>query len=127
MAAVLDAADAAGPAMRRARPRPPRPGHQRPVARPPDAIDPAFGGDSRAAHAWLASSAGAAFVEVAGDLELDLDTPDDLLLAGEIAARPRNEPVPDSQPVRELDPMPDPQPIRDASLASDPASRVTQR
>ncbi len=48
---------------------------------PPDAIDPAFGGDSRAGHAWLASSADIAFVEVAGLLELDLDTPDDLLLA----------------------------------------------
>ena len=53
---------------------------------PPDVIDPAFGGDSRAAHAWLASSADAAFVEVAGDLGLDLDTPDDLLLVS--AARP---------------------------------------
>lgn len=48
---------------------------------PPDAIDPAFGGDSRAGHAWLAGSADAAFVELAGILELDLDTPDDLLLA----------------------------------------------
>lgn len=48
---------------------------------PPDVIDPAFGGDSRAAHAWLASSAEAAFVEVPGVLALDVDTPDDLLLA----------------------------------------------
>ena len=48
---------------------------------PPDAIDPAFGGDSRAGHAWLASSADIAFRELAGILELDLDTPDDLLLA----------------------------------------------
>jgi 2-phospho-L-lactate/phosphoenolpyruvate guanylyltransferase len=47
---------------------------------PPDVIDPAFGGDSRAAHAWLASSADSAFVEVPGDLGLDVDTPDDLLL-----------------------------------------------
>jgi 2-phospho-L-lactate/phosphoenolpyruvate guanylyltransferase len=47
---------------------------------PPDVIDPAFGGDSRAAHAWLASSADAAYVEVPGVLALDLDTPDDLLL-----------------------------------------------
>ena len=53
---------------------------------PPDVIDPAFGGDSRAAHAWLASSADAAFVEVPGELGLDLDTPDDLLLVS--AARP---------------------------------------
>ncbi len=48
---------------------------------PPDVIDPAFGGDSRAGHAWLASSADAAFVEVPGVLDLDIDTPDDLLLA----------------------------------------------
>ena len=48
---------------------------------PPEAIDPAFGGDSRAGHAWLAGSADIPFVELAGILELDLDTPDDLLLA----------------------------------------------
>ncbi len=48
---------------------------------PPDVIDPAFGGDSRAGHAWLAESADIRFVELAGILELDLDTPDDLLLA----------------------------------------------
>ncbi|MHB8892284.1 MAG: 2-phospho-L-lactate guanylyltransferase [Candidatus Limnocylindrales bacterium] len=48
---------------------------------PPDVIDPAFGGDSRAAHSWLASSADAAYVEVPGILALDIDTPDDLLLA----------------------------------------------
>jgi 2-phospho-L-lactate/phosphoenolpyruvate guanylyltransferase len=48
---------------------------------PPDVIDPAFGGDSRAAHAWLAASAEATVVEVGGPLSLDLDTPDDLLAA----------------------------------------------
>ncbi len=48
---------------------------------PPDVIDPAFGGDSRAAHAWLASSADVTFAEVDGALALDVDTPDDLLLA----------------------------------------------
>ncbi len=48
---------------------------------PPDAIDPAFGGDSRAGHAWLAASADIAFVEVPGILDLDVDTPEDLLLA----------------------------------------------
>jgi 2-phospho-L-lactate/phosphoenolpyruvate guanylyltransferase len=50
---------------------------------PPDAIDPAFGGDSRAGHAWLASSADIAYAEVTGrpGLDLDLDTADDLLLA----------------------------------------------
>jgi 2-phospho-L-lactate guanylyltransferase len=52
---------------------------------PPDVIDPAFGGDSRAGHAWLASSADAHFVEVPGVLELDVDTPEDLLLAGDAA------------------------------------------
>lgn len=52
---------------------------------PPDAIDPAFGGDSRAGHAWLAASADVPFVEVTGILELDVDTPDDLLLAEAVA------------------------------------------
>jgi 2-phospho-L-lactate guanylyltransferase len=47
---------------------------------PPDAIEPSFGGDSRAAHAACASNAGARYVEVDGPLALDLDTPDDLLL-----------------------------------------------
>jgi 2-phospho-L-lactate guanylyltransferase len=48
---------------------------------PPDAIDPAFGGDSRAGHTWLAASADVPCVELDGVLELDLDTPEDLLLA----------------------------------------------
>lgn len=48
---------------------------------PPDVIEPAFGGDSRDAHAGLAAAAGAAFVEIPDVLDLDLDTPDDLLLA----------------------------------------------
>jgi 2-phospho-L-lactate/phosphoenolpyruvate guanylyltransferase len=48
---------------------------------PPDVIDPAFGGDSRAGHAWLASSADATFAEVRDVLGLDIDTPEDLLLA----------------------------------------------
>jgi len=48
---------------------------------PPDVIDPAFGGDSRAGHAWLASSADAAYAEVPDVLGLDVDTPEDLLLA----------------------------------------------
>jgi 2-phospho-L-lactate/phosphoenolpyruvate guanylyltransferase len=48
---------------------------------PPDVIDPAFGGDSRAGHAWLASSADAAYEEVRDVLGLDVDTPEDLLLA----------------------------------------------
>jgi 2-phospho-L-lactate guanylyltransferase len=48
---------------------------------PPDVIDPAFGGDSRTGHAWLASSAEAAYTEVRDVLGLDVDTPEDLLLA----------------------------------------------
>ena len=48
---------------------------------PPDVIDPAFGGDSRAGHAWLASSADAAYIEVRDVLGLDVDTPEDLLLS----------------------------------------------
>ena len=53
---------------------------------PPEVIDPAFGGDSRAAHAWLASSADAAYAEVPGILGLDLDTADDLLLSESLRA-----------------------------------------
>ncbi|MBF6606211.1 MAG: 2-phospho-L-lactate guanylyltransferase [Chloroflexi bacterium] len=49
--------------------------------RPPDAIDFAFGGDSRSAHATRARAAGARYVELGGPLIVDLDTPDDLLLA----------------------------------------------
>lgn len=48
---------------------------------PPDAIDFCFGGDSRAAHVAAAIDAGALLVELAGPLRLDLDTPDDLVLA----------------------------------------------
>jgi 2-phospho-L-lactate guanylyltransferase len=49
---------------------------------PADIIEPTFGGDSRDAHARLAADAGAAYREVEDDdLALDLDTPDDLLLA----------------------------------------------
>ena len=48
---------------------------------PPDAIDTCFGGDSFAAHTAAARETGAALVELDGPLALDLDTPDDLLLA----------------------------------------------
>lgn len=51
------------------------------VLAPPDAIDVRFGGDSRAAHAAAAVDAGARLVELGGPLRLDLDTPDDLVLA----------------------------------------------
>ncbi len=52
---------------------------------PPDAIDFAFGGDSRAAHAACARAAGARYVELDGPLALDLDTAEDVLLAEELA------------------------------------------
>ena len=48
---------------------------------PPNAIDTCFGGDSRAAHVGAAREAGAQLVELDGPLRLDLDTPEDLLLA----------------------------------------------
>jgi 2-phospho-L-lactate guanylyltransferase len=48
---------------------------------PPNAIDVCFGGDSRAAHAAAAGAAGARLVVLDGPLSLDVDTPDDLLLA----------------------------------------------
>jgi 2-phospho-L-lactate guanylyltransferase len=59
---------------------------------PPDAIEPCFGGDSRAAHAAAAEAAGAVLVELDGPLTVDLDTPDDLLLA-EASLRLPSEPV----------------------------------
>lgn len=48
---------------------------------PPDAIDVCFGGDSAIAHEAAARAAGARLVVLGGPLVLDLDTPDDLLLA----------------------------------------------
>ena len=48
---------------------------------PPDVIEVQFGGDSRDAHASAADQADATFVELDGPLTIDLDTPDDLLLA----------------------------------------------
>ena len=48
---------------------------------PPGAIPFAFGTDSRGAHRELASAAGVTYVELTGPLSLDIDTPDDLLLA----------------------------------------------
>lgn len=53
---------------------------------PPDAIEPEFGGDSRAAHRAAAREAGARYVEISGPLSIDLDTPEDLLLAESLAA-----------------------------------------
>lgn len=48
---------------------------------PPDAIAFHFGEGSRDLHAGAAHAAGAAYLEIAGPLDLDLDTPDDLLVA----------------------------------------------
>ncbi len=54
---------------------------------PPDAIETSFGGDSAIAHAAAARDRGARLVELDGPLTLDLDTPDDLLLAEASLAR----------------------------------------
>jgi 2-phospho-L-lactate guanylyltransferase len=81
LAEVLAAGDAAGSPSVVLVPDRHRRGTNALLLTPPDAIDPAFGGDSRAGHAWLAESADIRFVELTGVLELDLDTPDDLLLA----------------------------------------------
>jgi len=48
---------------------------------PPDVIHLCFGGDSRSAHARGAQQVGADLVVLDGPLRVDLDTPDDLLLA----------------------------------------------
>ena len=88
LATVLAAGDAAGtPSVVLAPDRHGR-GTNALLLTPPDVIDPAFGGDSRAAHTWLASSADAAFAEVPGVLSLDIDTADDLLLAETLLTEP---------------------------------------
>jgi 2-phospho-L-lactate guanylyltransferase len=48
---------------------------------PPDSAEPAFGAESRAAHRAAAAVTGAEWVELAGPLALDVDTPEDLLVA----------------------------------------------
>ena len=48
---------------------------------PPDAIPFRFGTDSRAAHRSAAMAVGASYVELAGPLTFDLDTPEDLIEA----------------------------------------------
>ena len=48
---------------------------------PPDVIDVHFGGDSHEAHVSAAVAARASVIELDGPLSIDLDTPDDLLLA----------------------------------------------
>jgi 2-phospho-L-lactate guanylyltransferase len=81
LSAVLAAGDAAGSPSVVLVPDRHRRGTNALLLDPPDAIDPAFGGDSRAGHAWLAESADIGYRELAGVLELDVDTPEDLLLA----------------------------------------------
>jgi 2-phospho-L-lactate guanylyltransferase len=81
IARVLEAGDAAGTPSVVLVPDRHRRGTNALLLDPPDAIDPAFGGDSRTGHAWLAESADIPFEELTGLLDLDLDTPDDLLLA----------------------------------------------
>ena len=53
------------------------------VLAPPGVIDFCFGGDSKAAHVDAGRSAGASVEILGGPLTLDLDTPEDLLLAQE--------------------------------------------
>jgi 2-phospho-L-lactate/phosphoenolpyruvate guanylyltransferase len=50
---------------------------------PPDVIDFCFGGDSKSAHVEAARARGARVEVLDGPLTLDLDTPEDLLLAQE--------------------------------------------
>jgi 2-phospho-L-lactate/phosphoenolpyruvate guanylyltransferase len=50
---------------------------------PPDAIEFAFGADSRAAHRAAAQARGVRYEEIRGPLTLDVDTPEDLLLVEE--------------------------------------------
>ncbi|MES2209167.1 MAG: 2-phospho-L-lactate guanylyltransferase [Chloroflexota bacterium] len=57
---------------------------------PPDAIDPAFGDGSLAAHRTAALEAGAQLVEIGGPLVLDVDTGDDLLAAETAASAARH-------------------------------------
>jgi 2-phospho-L-lactate guanylyltransferase len=47
--------------------------------RPPEVIDFAFGAGSRDRHRAAAERAGATYIELAGPLTIDLDTPDDLV------------------------------------------------
>ena len=48
---------------------------------PPDVIEFCFGGDSKDAHLGAARAAGAHVEVLDGPLSLDIDTPDDLLIA----------------------------------------------
>jgi 2-phospho-L-lactate guanylyltransferase len=55
------------------------------VLAPPEVIDFAFGVGSRAEHARRATAAGAAYVELGGPLNVDLDTTEDLVLVEGLA------------------------------------------
>jgi 2-phospho-L-lactate/phosphoenolpyruvate guanylyltransferase len=57
---------------------------------PPDVIDVHFGGDSRDAHTAAAAAVGARLIELDGPLTVDLDTPDDLLMAESMADVPES-------------------------------------
>lgn len=78
--AIVEAAAGAGPVVVLVTDRHRR-GTNALLLAPPGVIPFAFGGDSRAAHAALARATGARYVELEGPLSLDLDTPDDLLIA----------------------------------------------
>jgi 2-phospho-L-lactate guanylyltransferase len=54
--------------------------------RPPGIIDFAFGPNSRDAHRQAAEAAGTTYVEVAGPLAIDIDTPADLVLVESLTA-----------------------------------------
>jgi 2-phospho-L-lactate guanylyltransferase len=60
---------------------------------PPAAIDVCFGGDSALAHQAAARAIGATLVVLGGPLALDLDTPDDLLLAEASLRSDRSSPA----------------------------------
>ena len=59
---------------------------------PPDAIDPAFGDGSLAAHRAAAHAAGAQLFELGGPLVMDVDTEDDLHVADAVATDDRRRP-----------------------------------
>jgi 2-phospho-L-lactate guanylyltransferase len=63
---------------------------------PPDAIEVCFGGESAPAHEAAARAAGARLVVLDSPLALDLDTPDDLLIA---EAGRRSGPGADAGPI----------------------------
>lgn len=54
--------------------------------RPPDAIDFAFGHDSRERHRAAAAEAGARYLELGGPLTYDIDTPADLVMVESLSA-----------------------------------------